>query len=248
MTPDAVPGPDQSGAAWTPDWLAGLREARAALWRGVEAQHRIATLKVVDSLAEQDLLEDLLEQSKPPLPAEAAGAHYLLSTPYRYVSGGPSRFRAPGEPGIWYGAERLETACAEVGYWRWRFVMDSDALRAQAVVSEHTFFRASVAGPVVDLGLPPWSGLAPAWTDPTDYSHCHALARAARGAGAAWIRYRSVRDPAHGPCGAVLSLRALSLGDLTHQQTWACKVTEAAVLMRPLGVACAGAALAFAFS
>jgi hypothetical protein len=255
VTAGAGAGPDPFGApsgaawssGWSTDWLGDPKHLRADLWRGVEAQHRIATMKVVDSLAEQDLLEDLLEQSKPPLPPDAAGTHYLLATPYRYVSGWASRFRAPGEPGIWYGAERLETACAEVGYWRWRFAMDSDALRDQAVLSEHTFFRATVAGPVVDLCMPPWTHLAHAWMDPADYSRCHALARAARSAGAAWIRYASVRDPGHGPCGAVLSLQALSLGDLTHQQTWACKATAGAVLMRPLGVAARGAALAFAF-
>jgi hypothetical protein len=242
-----LPGGAAGAPPWPPQWLGTLRRRRAVLWRGVEAQHRIATMKVVDSLAEQDLLEALLERSKPPLPGPAAGAHYLLATPFRYVSPWPSRFRAPGEPGIWYGAERLDTACAEVGYWRWRFAQDSDGLRAAAVLSEHTFFEATVAGRVVDLGAHPWTALEHRRMDPIDCSGCHALARAAREAGAAWIRYRSVRDPRHRPCGAVLELGALALGDLTRQQTWACKVTATAVLMRPLGVAASTGPLEFAF-
>lgn len=239
-------GPD-GAPPWPREGLGSLRRRRALLWRGVEAQHRIATMKVVDSVAEQELLESLLERSKPPLPGPVAAAHYLLSTPFRYLSPWPSRFRAPGEPGVWYGAERLETACAEVGYWRWRFATDSDGLRDASVLSEHTYFEATVNGRVVDLGAEPWAALERRWMHPVDYSGCHALARAARAAGAAWIRYRSVRDPRHRPCGAVLDPGALALGDLTHQQTWACKVTATAVLMRPLGVAAATGPLEFAF-
>jgi hypothetical protein len=245
----AGPGSDAAAdpAAWAPDWLSDLPAAGDSLWRGVEAQHRIATMKVVDTVAEQDILEDLLEASKPPLPPQAAGLHFLLATPFRYVSAWPSRFRAAGEPGIWYGARHLTTACAEVGYWRWRFGADSDGLRGRAVVSEHTFFEATVAGRLLDLTAAPWSGLEPSWMHGSDYSACHAVARAAREAGAAWIRYRSVRDPAHGPCGAVMAPQALSAGDLTRQQTWACKVSGGTVLMRPLGVAAEGGPLEFAF-
>jgi hypothetical protein len=233
---------------WPPEWLASLRRRRAVLWRGVEAQHRIATMKVVDSVDEQDLLEAVLERSKPPLPPQAEGLHYLVATPFRYLSAWPSRFRGSGEPGIWYGAERLDTACAEVGYWRWRFAMDSDGLRDAPVVSELTFFEAAVSGPVVDLGTAPWSAFEDRWMDPADYSGCQGLARAAREAGAAWIRYRSVRDPRHHRCGAVLEPGALTLGDLTRQITWACKVTAAAVLMRPLGIGAVHEPLEFAFA
>jgi hypothetical protein len=243
----ATPGDASDGRGWASEWLAGLAAAGGSLWRGVEAQHRVATMKVVDSLAEQDMLEDILEASKPPQPPEAAGLHFLLATPFRYVSPWPSRFRAPGEPGIWYGAQRLATACAELGYWRWRFATDSDGLRDAAVVSELTFFEATVHGPLLDLTIAPWSALEESWMDPSDYSACHAVARAARDAGGAWIRYRSVRDPAHAPCGAVLAPRALSVGDLTRQQTWACKVSGGTVMMRPLGAAAGEGPLAFAF-
>ena len=41
-------------------------------------------MKLVDTLAEQALLEDLIESSKPPVPVECRHLHYLLSTPFRY--------------------------------------------------------------------------------------------------------------------------------------------------------------------
>ncbi|HEY1229585.1 MAG TPA: RES domain-containing protein, partial [Ramlibacter sp.] len=56
---------------WPRKWLAGAASAKRDLWRGVEAQHRVATMRLVDTLREQDLLEQLLEQSKPPLPPQA---------------------------------------------------------------------------------------------------------------------------------------------------------------------------------
>ncbi len=47
--------------------------AQRRLWRAVEAQHIASTLRLVANVEEQLLLERLLEQAKPPLPAEAGG-------------------------------------------------------------------------------------------------------------------------------------------------------------------------------
>ena len=220
-----------TGDGWDPDWLTSSTTALAQLlWRGVEAQHRVATVKLVDTLQEQDILERLLEGSKPPLPPRAAGLHYLLSTPFRYPSAHPSRFRAAGEPGLWYGAETLITAASEVGHWRWRFVTDSDGLAGREVVSEHTFFQSRVEGRALDLTAAPWNALEQAWTDPADYRECHRLAAAARAASVQWLRYTSVRHPA-GACGAVVDPLALSLPTPLLQQTWVCKASSSRVLM-----------------
>lgn len=218
--------------AWRDEWLAETpRPASALLWRGVEAQHRVATMRLVDSLAEQAELERLLDAAKPPLPADARGLHYLLVTPYRYRSPHPSRFRAAGEAGIWYGAKERHTACAEVAYWRWRFLMDSAGLRAGELVTEHTLFQAQARGIAIDLGKPPWSAAASAWTRRDDYAACQALARAARAAGRVqWIRYASVRHPG-GTCAAVLAPQCLSLPERFRQETWVCKVTPTQALM-----------------
>ena len=140
------------------------------LWRDVEAQHVIATLKLTDSRTEHEVLEALLEASKPPLPAEAKEQHYLLFTPFRYLSPYPSRFRRATDPGVWYGAQELRTPCAETAYWRWRFLMDSEGLRDQALYTEHTFFQARVRGRCADLTAAPWKSAARAWTQKTDYS------------------------------------------------------------------------------
>jgi hypothetical protein len=207
----------------------------ARLWRGVEAQYQVATMSLVDSTAEQEVLEELLDAFKPPLPPEAKRVHYLLAAPFRYASPWPSRFRTPDDPGVWYGAQELETACAEVAYWRWRFVQDSEAfdLDGQPVITEHTFYRAEVDGRAVDLLAPPWSSWQKAWMDPGDYSACQALAQEARKAGVAWVRYRSVRDSSHRPCGAVLDPPALRVGNLTDQLSWVSAVRGERVSLTP---------------
>ena len=217
--------------AWQDAWFAsGIKPASGALWRGVEAQHRVATMHLVDTLDEQAELERILEASKPPLPPAFAGLHHLLNTPFRYHSPHPSRFRRPGEAGLWYGAHELHTACAEVGYWRWRFLMDSAGLRDGELVTEHTFFQAQVQGAAIDLTRAPWKASALHWQHPSDYNACQALGAAARTHGVQWMRYASVRMQG-GLCGAVLAPQCLSLNAHVPVQTWVSKVTASAALM-----------------
>lgn len=217
---------------WQPEWLAGTASRQRDLWRAVEAQHRVATMKLVDSLDEQELLEQLLEDSKPKLPAGAQGRDYLLFTPFRYTSPWPSRFRRPGEPGAWYGADEPVTVAAEIAYWRWQAFMDSDALREEQVVAELTFFRARFKGRELDLTAAPWTGQRETWRHPQDYTQCQALADAARSASPAIasIRYESARREG-GTCQVVFDVRALTRPEQHLQQTWTCKTTKQRVLL-----------------
>ncbi|MBA4285597.1 MAG: phosphoanhydride phosphorylase [Xanthomonadaceae bacterium] len=211
-----------SSITWTPRALASeASHAELALWRAVEAQHVVATRVLVDSLAEQELLEALLEAAKPAIPASCRALDDLLFTPFRYPSGRyGSRFRDRTDPGVWYGAETMRTACAEVGYWRCRFVADSDGLSALDAVA-HTLFRASADGLLLDLDRAPLDVDAAQWRQPDDYGACRTLARAAREAGIQLIRYRSVRDPAAAACAAVLDCRAFAGSrGITSRQTW----------------------------
>jgi hypothetical protein len=207
---------------WTPREVESEAcERELPLWRAVEAQHVVATRALVDSVHEQEVLEALLERDKPPLPLTAQGLDYLLYTPFRYPpQTAGSRFRAYTDAGVWYGAERIRTACAEVGYWRWRFVTDSDGLRRLDAVP-HTLFQARVRGSAVDLRLKPFRQDDSYWNSPIDYAPCQAFARLARDAQLQIIRYRSVRDPQHGGAAAVLDPRAFgATGGVRRRQTW----------------------------
>lgn len=221
------------GKPWREEWLEGARSLSRDLWRGVEAQHVVSTMRLADDAAEQRVLEELLEQSKPAPPAGAERQHYLVFTPFRYRSPVATRFRRAHDPGVWYGAEDLRTACAEVAYWKWRFLMDSEALAKTALQTEHTFFKAKARGRCVDLTAPPWKAAARAWTQRSDFRDCQALADAARSRGLGWIRYSAVR--AAGTCGAVLRAEALSLAEPFEQQTWACKTLAAGAWMQRAG-------------
>lgn len=215
-----------SSSTSTPHAVVKSVVAAVDLWRAVEAQHIVSTLRLVDGLDEQRVLEDILESTKPEVPAAAAKLDYLLFTPFRYPSPVPSRFRALGDPGVLYGAETVRTACAELGYWRWRFLNDSAGLRTLGP-AQQTLFQASVKTRAIDLDRKPYVTEARLWRDPHDYAACQALARSARAAGVGLVRYASVRDPEPGRCGAVLHPQAFSSRRPTAPtQTWQLTVTQ----------------------
>ena len=191
-----------------------------AIWRAVEGQQVVATMLLVDSAEEQLVLEQLLDQAKPPIPADTAGLHYLLFTPFRYPPIGiGSRFRRPDDPGVFYGAEAIRTACAELGYWRWRFLIESPALESIDPAPQ-TVFQIAVGGRSVDLREPPLARQRKKWTDPADYQPCQQFAAAARDQGIQLIRYQSVRDPKQGGAAAVLTPTAFRSRTPKIEETW----------------------------
>ena len=224
---------------WTPAAL--LSEARLLsfkVWRMVEAQHIVSTSKIVETRAEQELLEDILEERKPPVPREAVGLHYLLFSPFRYETRHPSgsRFRAVHDPGVFYAAETVHTAAAEVGYWRWRFLQDTAGLERLQPCS-FTAFRVPIKTGCVDVRRPPFDSTAAQWQHPTDYSATQAFGRIARNAAIGAILYQSVRDPQRHYCVAVLtSLAFAAKKPDTATQTWMLTISaEEAIWMRQDG-------------
>jgi RES domain len=203
--------------------------ATRRLWRAVEAQHIASTLRLVASVEEQMVLEALLEKSKPAVPADAVDLHYLLATPFRYASPIGSRFRASSDVGVWYGAERERTACAELGFWRWRFLMDAEALESLGP-SPQTVFRAGIDGRMVDLTAAPFKKARAEWTDPRDYTAAQVFARVAREAHVDAIRYESVRDPNHGGAVAVLNASCFKPRKPLEQHTWFLTVRRSAAI------------------
>lgn len=212
-----------------PTVAASDRTVRLEAWRAVEAQHKAATMKLVDTLEEQHLLEQILEESKPPLPEEARHLHWLLSTPFRYppLPRG-SRFRAADDPGVFYAADERRTACAELGYWRWRFLMESELEALDPI--QQTLFQVQLEGRTVNLRDEPWRAERKKWMHPVDYSHCQTLARDLRERGVQIIRYESVRDPEQGLCAAVLSPDAFAAQQPLCSQTWILSVARGRVL------------------
>lgn len=226
-----------SSRIWTARAVASeAAAARFDLWRAVEAQHVSATMALTDSVDEQHVLERLLEESKPSVPTAARRLHWLLFTPFRYPPPpGGSRFRSSHDPGVFYGAEVVRTACAELGYWRWRHLRDSPAL-ASMPTKPQTVFRVQVAARCVDLRAKPFDADRARWTRSDDYSACQRFARTARSAEVGAIRYESVRDPLHGGCAAVLAPAAFARPAPLDQQTWLLSVSRERVVWQRTGV------------
>jgi hypothetical protein len=179
-------------------------------------------MALVDTLEEQALLEQVLDESKPSVPAECRHLHYLLFTPFRYGALYPagSRFRRAGlTPGVFYASHEPATAVAELAFRRLLFFAESPATPWPVNAAEYTAFAVTYAGRKgLDLTRPPFDRDAAMWMDPTDYNHCHDLADAARGAGVHVLRYRSAR--VEGVNVALLSCAAFASPAPLERQVW----------------------------
>ncbi|MDE1149222.1 MAG: RES family NAD+ phosphorylase [Azospirillaceae bacterium] len=194
---------------WTPAALASnAHPYRHDLWRLVENQARVSTMRLVDTLEDQSLLEELLEETKPPMPPECQGLDFLLATPFRYA---PypygSRFRRAQQPeGVYYAAERPETAAAEMALYAALFFIESPDTVLPSRPMERTGIEVSCGvDRALDLTAPPLDRDKGLWTDKADYAACQDLADAAREAATDLIRYQSVRDPSGGANIALLT-------------------------------------------
>ncbi len=180
-------------------------------------------MKLVDTLAEQSLLESIVEDTKPPVPPECAGLHYLLSTPFRYGAPYPagSRFRRAGfTPGVFYASARAATAVAEMAFHRLLFFADSPATPWPAGAGDYTAFSVKFrTSSGIDLTAPPFDGDRAHWTHPTDYGPCQAVADAARDARVDVVRAPSARA-ADGVNLALLTCRAFAVREPVDRQTW----------------------------
>lgn len=210
---------------WDPSWFQLSLHKTRSLWRAVEAQHRVATMRLADSLEDQRILEEMLEQSKPPRAPQASN-DYLIFSPFRYSSRYTSRFRPADELGAWHGADTPETVAAEIAHWRWKFVMDSNQTMENRV--EFTFFQAKFSGVELDLTQSPWDAFRSTWRHPNDYSQCHQLSRELRKNNpyVQSIRYESVRDPNMGFCQVVFDEATLHRPNKNLQQTWLCMTSS----------------------
>ena len=202
------------------------------VWRLVEAQNRISTMKLVDDLDEQHTLEELLDATKPPVPAECQHLHWLLFTPFRYEARSDSRFRRSGRtPGKFYTAEAVETAVAEIAFWRLLFFVESPGTPWPVNPLEMTGFAVRFETPLcLDLTAAPYDARAPEWLHPADYSACHSMADQARVQGCGAIRSHSARDPAGGANVTLLTCEAFAEPSPVSYQTWRIRLSDAGIL------------------
>jgi hypothetical protein len=216
-------------------WSACAAEARpgllaGTLWRLVESQEQIATTALVDSLDEQALLEELLEESKPPLPGNGK-LHYLLRTPFRYppLRYG-SRFGARTEPSLLYGSLGIATMLAESAFYRFVFWHGMRTPPVRAITSQHTAFSAKYrTSQGLRLQAPPFARHSAALCDPRSYAASQALGTALRGQGVQAFEFVSARDSKSGLNVALFTPRALAGSQPLSTHRWVCQTNAGRV-------------------
>ena len=222
-----------SSTIWTPDALASnVISLKGSCWRVVEAQSKVSTIKLTDTLEEQMLIETLVEETKYPVPAECRHLGYLLFTPFRYKPyPTDSRFRRAGSvEGVFYAAEVVETAVAEAVFHRLLFYSESPNTPWPANPGEYTAFASEFAtARAADLSRPPLVAARASWTHRTDYTACLNLVDAVRAAALEVIRYESVRDPHSRANLALLTCRIFTQTDVVDRQTWHFHFTHSGV-------------------
>ena len=202
-----------------------LRALRLAPWRVVEAQHQVSTRKLVDSVEEQELLEELIERVKPP-DVTTGRLHYLLFTPFRYppLHHG-SRFGARHERGIWYGAETIATALAEVAYYRLLFLDGTHGALGPVITSLTAFTVRARSTRGVDLVPPPFAAHRSAIASPSSYAASQLLGTEMRAAGVELFRYPSARA-VDGVCIGAFASSVFGAAKPQKFETWHCTATK----------------------
>lgn len=216
-----------------------IRRLGGKAWRVVEAQHVVSTRKLVDSAEEQEILERLIDDAKPPLPdtEEFRGLHYLLSTPFRYpplLHG--SRFGTRAEPSLWYGSALPRTAFAETAYYRLLF-LEGTAAEIEPVSVELSLFHVAVrTSKGVDLTRPPFDTQRAVIASPTSYEATQRLGSSMRAAGVQAFRFPSARDEKGGKNLALFTPAAFAAKVPSVPETWYCVATRARVELTKLDI------------
>jgi hypothetical protein len=203
-----------------------LRGLRLSPWRVVEAQHQVSTRKLVDTLEEQALLEELIDRAKPP-DSTRGRLHYLLSTPFRYppLRHG-SRFATRQERSLWYGSETRRTAFAEVAYYRLVFLEGTRADLGIVATQLSAFTVRARTARGVDLTRSPFDSYRKQIASRTDYAASQSLGAAMRGAGVELFRYPSARDVAGGTNVGIFEPTVFGGAKPRALETWDCTATR----------------------
>lgn len=203
------------------------------IYRMVEGQYYVSTRRLVDSDAEHDRLEAILDASKPAAPTHnSRGAlYYLLYTPFRYPplkSGG--RFHVRIEQSIFYGSEELQTSMAEIAYGRFLF-MDHSAAALAPMQVPYSHFVVKVKSPkALLLTAAPFSEVRDDLSHPTSYGASQAFGARMRQAGVELFTYYSARNP-NGVNVGLFSVEAFAQNQPTQGKNghWSVHISTASV-------------------
>ena len=194
-----------SSVAWLPcHRLIASRFPTVGLYDQVAAPQDLDVVFAIEALTNPRVRQELGQLSLvPPADRVAGPGATLIMAAFTHLNPLGSRF-SDGSWGVYYAAESLETAVAEVSHHRGAFL----ARTAEAAIDiDLRWIQADLMDKLHDIR---GQGAAmPAVYDLTHYGASQDLGRALRAQGSAGIVFESVRRP-QGQCVAIFKPRALS--------------------------------------
>lgn len=181
------------------------------LYRFAEDQERSVTRPLVDSIEEHDVLEEILDGTKPPYPANTEDYHYLLKTPFRYppLPYG-SRFGRKHERGILYASETYAALQMEVAFYRFSFYYDMEH-PPKYLKTQHMLFAFDYhAETGLNLAGINDNEIQHSLRHSSDYSLTQTIGSWARENEVHALRYWSARTSTHEPNVAILDPIAIA--------------------------------------
>jgi hypothetical protein len=192
-----------------------ITEIQLQTWRIVEDQSKSTTRKFVDSSYEHDLLEKLIDESKPSIKYYGdekyfKNCHYLIFTPFRYppLKWG-SRFGGRWERGIFYSALDIETAMSEKAFYKLAFLQASEGnIGGKTLLS--TAFKTNIeSSHFINLCEAPFKVYEKKISAKDSYHFAQALGKEMRDAKVETFQYRSARSQKAGNNIGVFSPKPL---------------------------------------
>ena len=187
---------------------------------------------MVDSIEEQKVLEELIDESKPPLLKSQSGFHPLLYTPFRYppLKNG-SRFGKKTEPSLWYGSLTPETAMTEKAYYQLAFINASTG-NFGTIISPLTIFSVKLnIRRGVELNKQPFVEYKDQISSPNIYEFSQFLGQKMRENDVDGFKFISARDIKQG-----INVGLFKISSFANKQpnsgsfqTWQCNTTKNAV-------------------
>ena len=173
-----------------------IKPLDAEVFRVAESQQKVATNTLVDTLDEQQILEEMLNLVKPHIPEDCESLDYLIYSPFRYppLKHG-SRFGKKTHPSIFYGSKTIFAAFAELAYYRFVYYDGMKiAPKKQQKVTQHTSFNIDVhTSQGVELDKPPFKKHISRLSDPARYGDSQKIGEEMREKGVEVFTYYSAR-------------------------------------------------------
>lgn len=185
-------------------------------WRIVEDQSKSTTRKFVDSAEEWEILEGLLDASKPSIKRQEdekylKGLHYLLLTCFRYppLKWG-SRFGTKLERNLLYSSKDLETAMCESAFYMFSFLRASLSEKLGGKSLSRTAFSINIESTrYLDMCTQPFSDYRNIISSKVCYQESQEIGKQLRDQNVECFSFYSARSLRNGINIAVYTPRAL---------------------------------------